>query len=170
MKTGEFDTLLVAENLEARCWLLPHIQATIAPPVSLIDDFRRLPKPSMMTSAERRRVDVVPALMHGTVMTVSGCARRRPWPQGDSLMVLEAMKMEHVVRAPTGGTVLAVAAKAGEMVAEGAKLFRIRIGEGDCRGATEEPGQHPPIPAGRRGIEEGRAAARACTPDHGQPG
>jgi acetyl/propionyl-CoA carboxylase alpha subunit/acetyl-CoA carboxylase carboxyltransferase component len=151
MKTGEFDTLLVAENLGALLAASAH-QATIAPPVSLIDDSPVAEATDDDLGEAEEGVDVVPALMHGTVMTVS-VAPGDVVAAGDGLMVLEAMKMEHVVRAPTGGTVLAVAAKAGEMVAEGAKLFRIRIGEGDA-GARPKAEAAPADPGWAAEIEE----------------
>ncbi|HLK45176.1 MAG TPA: biotin/lipoyl-containing protein, partial [Acidimicrobiales bacterium] len=42
--------------------------------------------------------------------------------QGDVLVVLEAMKMEHSIRAPHDGTVDAVLVKAGDQVEGGAVL------------------------------------------------
>lgn len=44
---------------------------------------------------------------------------------GDALVVIEAMKMEHVVRAPTDGTVDAVRCAVGETVDGGALLVRL---------------------------------------------
>jgi 3-methylcrotonyl-CoA carboxylase alpha subunit len=42
--------------------------------------------------------------------------------QGDVLVVLEAMKMEHSIRAPRDGTVESVLVKDGEQVERGAVL------------------------------------------------
>jgi len=50
--------------------------------------------------------------------------------RGDPLVVLEAMKMEHVVIAPEDGTVAAVHCRAGDQVEEGAELVRLEAGEG----------------------------------------
>ncbi len=42
--------------------------------------------------------------------------------EGDSLVVLEAMKMEHTVRAPCGGIVTGLAAMEGAQVSDGVTL------------------------------------------------
>jgi biotin carboxyl carrier protein len=131
MKTGEFDTALVSKNLAALLAASAH-QVTIAPPDSIDDASISEPTIDDLGEAEEG-VALIPAPMAGTVVTVSVCPGDVV-AAGESLTVLEAMKMEHLVRASTGGTVLAVAVKPGEMVAEGAKLFRIRIGEGDTSG------------------------------------
>lgn len=44
---------------------------------------------------------------------------------GAAVIVLEAMKMEHRIEAPVGGTVREVRVKAGELVASGATLVTI---------------------------------------------
>jgi 3-methylcrotonyl-CoA carboxylase alpha subunit len=44
---------------------------------------------------------------------------------GDTLVVVEAMKMEHAIRAPHDGTVRAVKYQAGERVPEGAVLVEL---------------------------------------------
>lgn len=44
---------------------------------------------------------------------------------GQPLLALEAMKMEHVVRAPHAGTVRAIAARQGEMVQNGVALVEL---------------------------------------------
>jgi 3-methylcrotonyl-CoA carboxylase alpha subunit len=45
--------------------------------------------------------------------------------QGDALLILEAMKMEHTIKAPHGGTVEAIAAQEGEMVNPGTTLVTL---------------------------------------------
>ena len=45
--------------------------------------------------------------------------------EGQSLLVIEAMKMEHTIRAPAAGVVTRVCFGAGERVAEGARLVEI---------------------------------------------
>ncbi len=73
---------------------------------------------------------VVKAPMHGRVLelfvrlgdTVAG---------GDRLAVIEAMKMEHTLRAPFAGVVTAIAAEQGMQVVEGGEIMVIeRSGEG----------------------------------------
>jgi len=46
--------------------------------------------------------------------------------RGAPLIVLEAMKMEHVIAAPYDGTVASVNCKEGEMVQPGAELVELR--------------------------------------------
>jgi 3-methylcrotonyl-CoA carboxylase alpha subunit len=46
-----------------------------------------------------------------------------PVDKGAALLIMEAMKMEHVLRAPAAGSVRAFLAAVGEQVAEGAKLI-----------------------------------------------
>lgn len=48
---------------------------------------------------------------------------------GDSLLVMEAMKMEHTIRAPSNGTVKQFYFKAGELVDGGAELLEFDAGE-----------------------------------------
>jgi len=43
--------------------------------------------------------------------------------KGAALMILEAMKMEHTIRAPSAGTVKAVFFAKGDQVAEGVSLL-----------------------------------------------
>jgi len=45
--------------------------------------------------------------------------------QGQPLVAIEAMKMEHVLRAPRDGRVRAIAARRGEMVNGGATLVEL---------------------------------------------
>jgi 3-methylcrotonyl-CoA carboxylase alpha subunit len=48
---------------------------------------------------------------------------------GQALMILEAMKMEHTITAPHGGTVDSVNYRVGEQVQEGAELLVIGVQE-----------------------------------------
>ncbi len=50
--------------------------------------------------------------------------------QGQTLAVLEAMKMEHVIVAPEAGTVGAVLVAAGDTLQEGAPMVTLRAGKG----------------------------------------
>jgi 3-methylcrotonyl-CoA carboxylase alpha subunit len=45
--------------------------------------------------------------------------------KGAPLVVLEAMKMEHVIKAPTDGTIEKVFFKVGDTVAEGKALLQL---------------------------------------------
>jgi 3-methylcrotonyl-CoA carboxylase alpha subunit len=45
--------------------------------------------------------------------------------QGQALMIIEAMKMEHTIHAPVDGTVTAVSFSEGELVEEGVELLAV---------------------------------------------
>ena len=71
----------------------------------------------------------ITAQMPGTVLAVNveqGQAVR----EGETLGVLEAMKMELALKAPFDGTVTRVGATAGEQVAMGATLFEVEAADG----------------------------------------
>ncbi|MGD6747124.1 carboxyl transferase domain-containing protein [Streptomyces sp. BH106] len=75
----------------------------------------------------------VTAPMAGTVVTVEAEPGQLV-AAGATLLVLEAMKMEHVVRAEHAGVVRAVGAGVGETVAEGASLVLLDVAEsGDAQ-------------------------------------
>jgi biotin carboxyl carrier protein len=59
--------------------------------------------------------------MPGKVIKVSVTAGQRV-AKGDEVLVVEAMKMENALRAPRAGTVTAIRAAVGDMVAPGALL------------------------------------------------
>jgi 3-methylcrotonyl-CoA carboxylase alpha subunit len=56
------------------------------------------------------------------VMTEGGAIVKR----GAPLIVMEAMKMEHTIVAPAGGTIERVLCAVGEQVKEGAELLELR--------------------------------------------
>jgi 3-methylcrotonyl-CoA carboxylase alpha subunit len=63
------------------------------------------------------------APMPGKVVKVSAAAGDAV-AEGAPLLVLEAMKMEHVIKAPRAGTLAAVAYKVGDFVEDRAELVR----------------------------------------------
>ncbi|MER7396710.1 carboxyl transferase domain-containing protein [Streptomyces sp. NPDC000151] len=77
----------------------------------------------------------VVAPMAGTVVTVD-VAPGETVPAGQPLLVLEAMKMEHVVTAPTAGIVRAVRAAVGDTAAEGQPLLLLEPVAGDAADAA----------------------------------
>ena len=66
----------------------------------------------------------VRAPLHGTVVAIAVRAGQAVTP-GRELLVLEAMKMEHVVAAPGAGVITSLAVQVGETVAAGALLATI---------------------------------------------
>ena len=74
----------------------------------------------------------VVAPMSGTVVTIEA-APGRTVRAGEPLLVLEAMKMEHVVRAPAAGTVLSVGVAVGDTVDEGRPLVALAPSDEDER-------------------------------------
>ncbi|MER6632124.1 carboxyl transferase domain-containing protein [Streptomyces sp. NPDC000987] len=84
----------------------------------------------------------VHAPLSGTVVCVDVSPGERV-RAGQQLLVVEAMKMEHVVRAPAAGTVRRLRARPGETVAEGALLVVLD----EVSGADEgEPERDRPDP------------------------
>ncbi|MGW3773393.1 carboxyl transferase domain-containing protein [Actinomadura verrucosospora] len=79
----------------------------------------------------------VPAPTQGTVVSVE-VAEGDLVGAGAPLLVLEAMKMEHVVRAGEAGVVRALAAAPGDTVAEGAPLLFTEPAEGGGEHAAED--------------------------------
>lgn len=65
---------------------------------------------------------VLSAPMHGTIVSVNVNSGTKV-AQGDTLLILEAMKMEHAITAPKEGVVINVNFKQGDQVAEGAELL-----------------------------------------------
>lgn len=79
----------------------------------------------------------VPAPMQGTVVTVE-VAEGDLVRAGAPVLILEAMKMEHVVHAGQAGVVRVLAAASGDTVAEGAPLLFVEPAEVDGDHAAEE--------------------------------
>lgn len=68
----------------------------------------------------------VTAPMTGTVVTVDVAVGEQV-AAGQQLLVLEAMKMEHVLRATVSGTVTALSVRVGDTVAEGRPLVMVEV-------------------------------------------
>jgi len=73
---------------------------------------------------KNKKSNAVKAPMPGMVLrilTEPGAVVKK----GDTMLVLEAMKMEHVLQAPRDGVIAAVAAEEGAQIKEGAVLVRL---------------------------------------------
>ena len=77
----------------------------------------------------------VRAPLHGTVVAIAARAGEAV-TAGRELLVLEAMKMEHVVAAPGAGVITSLAVQAGETVPAGALLATIEPGDHDEPGGS----------------------------------
>jgi len=89
--------------------------------------FHRAAEPAPTARAVRPGADshqVLSAPMPGTVLSVSAAAGTSV-RKGDTLIVLEAMKMELPIRAPADGLVRAVRCREGELVQPGAVLVEL---------------------------------------------
>lgn len=69
------------------------------------------------------------APMNGSIVRVQ-VAPGEQVEAGAALVILEAMKMEHSIRAPHAGTVSALLCKEGDMVSEGTLLVALEAGDG----------------------------------------
>jgi 3-methylcrotonyl-CoA carboxylase alpha subunit len=87
----------------------------------------RRPRPSDSDNpgAARHAVDSnLSAPMPGTIVSISVAEGQSVEP-GEPLVIMEAMKMEHVVEAVAAGTVKAILVQPGEMVAAGTVLVKM---------------------------------------------
>ncbi|WP_037571256.1 acetyl-CoA carboxylase family protein [Phaeacidiphilus oryzae] len=84
----------------------------------------------------------VRAPLAGTVLSLDVAVAEQVG-RGQRLMVLEAMKMEHVVRAPAAGSVLRLPAAVGETVDEGVLLALLAPSDSGAGPAVAEEAQDP---------------------------
>jgi acetyl-CoA carboxylase carboxyltransferase component/biotin carboxyl carrier protein len=94
------------------------------------------PRPDTPDAEAPEGVAVVRAPMQGTIVAVDVGAGDAV-PAGAQLLVMEAMKMEHVVTAEVGGIVRAVHVAAGDTVYEGHALVVIEEAEVGAASATD---------------------------------
>ena len=107
--------------------------------------------------------DAITADLQGTVVSVA-VGVGDSFARGAELLVLEAMKMEHVVRAPGAGTVREVRVAVGDTVAAGAALLAVTSADSDDRPTAEEevdldrirPDLAEVLDRHRIGLDEGR--------------
>ena len=73
---------------------------------------------------EKNNPGIIKALIPGVVAEI-GCSAGQAVKQGDTLMILEAMKMLNRIAAPADGRVKSFAVAAGEKVSKGQVLVEI---------------------------------------------
>jgi 3-methylcrotonyl-CoA carboxylase alpha subunit len=88
------------------------------------------PDPAEPASGQAGQAGDIIAPMHGRIVSVHVAAGDRV-RRGQSLGIIEAMKMEHTLTAPADGTVVAASAEPGLQVAEGASLFILKQAESE---------------------------------------
>jgi acetyl/propionyl-CoA carboxylase alpha subunit len=101
--------------------------------------------------ALRADADVVAAPLQGVVVEIAVTDGDRV-AAGATLLVLEAMKMEHVVRAPAAGEVTGLRVAVGDVVADGDALARLSPADDDA--ATEEEAREVDLDAIRPELAE----------------
>jgi acetyl-CoA carboxylase carboxyltransferase component len=103
----------------------------------------------------------VTAPVHGVVVSID-VTPGQSVPEGTPLIVLESMKMEHVVGAPVSGVVRDLAAVPGEVVEEDAVLVVLERADVAAvpAPAPASPGERPDLAEVRRRHEIGLDAAR----------
>jgi acetyl-CoA carboxylase carboxyltransferase component len=85
--------------------------------------------------------------------------------KGQTLLVLEAMKMEHELRADADARVFSVLARVGETVAEGDLLLHLHVAGAAPQGATYDAGaQTPASPAVPASTEAAGTSSREAPP------
>lgn len=93
-----------------------------------------------ITQVEPLAIQPRPAPVGGLIAPMNGCVVRVALAPGQTvaagtlLMALEAMKMEHSLRAPRDGRIKRVCVQVGEHVVEGSVL--VEMNEPDAVGAT----------------------------------
>jgi len=92
--------------------------------VKLFDQYDQLIKKLGLAKQSQQKVKDIKAPMPGLVLSVSVAAGQTV-QKGDSLLILEAMKMENVIKSPGEGVVKAVAIQQGQAVEKGFVLIEM---------------------------------------------
>ncbi|MDZ4716556.1 MAG: acetyl-CoA carboxylase biotin carboxyl carrier protein subunit [Cytophagales bacterium] len=90
--------------------------------IQLRDKIDLLMEKMGMNAGAMGKVNVIKAPMPGLIIDLRVSAGDEV-QSGDSLLILEAMKMENIIKAPGGGTVKAVKVKKGDSVEKGQVLI-----------------------------------------------
>ena len=124
---GTLTAVLGAERVRATV-VMQKDDITLLPGAGLVWRLR-LDDPAAKAAETEGGSGKLTAPMPGTVVRVL-VEEGQDVERGAPLMLLEAMKMEHTIKAPAAGRVTAVNFAAGDQVAEGVELLSIEIAEG----------------------------------------
>ncbi|XVQ15240.1 carboxyl transferase domain-containing protein [Spirillospora sp. CA-255316] len=124
---GGFDTGFLTDHLDELLAGLPAARPHTATPETAAPDIAAAPAGTV----------AVPAPMQGTVVSAE-VAEGDLVRAGAPVLILEAMKMEHVIRAGRAGIVRRIAAAPGATVAEGAPLLFLEPADAGGDHAEEE--------------------------------
>ncbi len=124
----EVHTRFIDEHLSE---LLATAEALRADPLAVLEHGKRPAEAEPETRAEPapEGAHAVRAPLQGTVVAIEVQEGSEVRP-GQTLLILEAMKMEHVVAAERAGRVLRIDVAVGETVAEGEPLLYLEVAEG----------------------------------------
>lgn len=92
--------------------------------IQLADEYDQLVKKLGLTTAVVHKVKDLKAPMPGLVLSIPVEAGQTVH-RGDALLILEAMKMENIIKSPGDGVVKAIHIKKGEAVDKGALLMEM---------------------------------------------
>jgi acetyl/propionyl-CoA carboxylase alpha subunit len=94
-------------------------------------------RPAALDDVDAGDAVVLRAQMQGTIVSIEAAEGARV-SAGETLLVMEAMKMEHVVPAPRGGVVRRIAVGQGDTVFEGHVLALLEGGDDGDRAAAAD--------------------------------
>ena len=108
-------------------------------PLAVLNHGKRAAAANLGGAATEFAADALYAPLQGTIVSVDVCAGD-VMRKGQQAVVMESMKMEHVVAAPDGGRVLTVAVRVGDAVLEGALLVEFEAAEAEADAGAAEQG------------------------------
>ena len=91
--------------------------------VTLRDELDQMVEQLGMSRADEQVIQEINAPMPGLILTIA-VAQGQAVKQGESLLTLEAMKMENVIKSPVDGTIAALHVQKGDSVEKNQLLLR----------------------------------------------
>lgn len=147
-------TRYVDEHLDELAAVLPVVGSRQVDPLAVLEHGRTHKAVAGGATAATVEPGTVVAPLQGTVVELSVAVGDRV-RQGQSLCVLEAMKMEHVLSAEQGGVVQAISVAVGTTVQAGAMLLKVELSTGEAEGEIVE--EEVDVTAIRPDLEEALA-------------